>query len=103
MMVLEKRLMAGKPRVLSSEDAQFIANVPGDLRTGYVCRKPCNEIAADFHVSVETARGWYYKKQAFPILRKAEFAQIILARLDLREKQLATILKKIEAWLDNEG
>lgn len=94
--------MAGKPRVLSSEDAQFIADVPRYLKAGYWCRKPCNEIAADFHVSMETARDWYYKRQAFPISRKAEFLQIIRIRLDLRETQLETIRKKIKTWLNEE-
>ena len=60
--------MAGKPRLLSSKDAQFIADVPRFLRIGYHGHKPCDEIAADFHVSVETARGLLYKN-AFPISR----------------------------------
>jgi hypothetical protein len=92
--------MAGKPRVLSTEDAQFIDDVPHYLREVYICRKPCDEIAADFHVSVETARGWFYKKQAFPIYRKVEFGRILLASFDLRGKQLDAIRKiLIEEWL----
>ena len=48
--------MAGKPRLLSSEDAQFLTDVPRSLRISYPGHKPCDEISADFQVSVETAR-----------------------------------------------
>ena len=87
--------MAGKPKLLSSEDAQFLADVPRFLRIGYPGHKPCDQIAADFGVSVETARGWLYKN-AFPISRKVEFALIVIARCDLLDKKFGEIRKRIQ-------
>jgi len=87
--------MAGKPRLLSSEDAQFLTDVPPSLRIAHPGHKPCDEISADFQVSVETARGWFYRN-AFPISRKVQFAQIVIARCDLLDKEFGEIRKRIE-------
>ena len=86
--------MAGKPRLLSIEDAQFLTDVPRSLRIAYPGHKPCDGISADFQVSVETARGWLYRN-AFPISRKVQFAQIVIARIDILDQEYGEIRKKI--------
>jgi hypothetical protein len=76
----ERRFMAGKPKQLTKEDQEFIAAVPGILRSAYPRRHAHNEIAADFDVSVETAKGWLYKG-AFPIARKQQFVRVARRRI----------------------
>jgi hypothetical protein len=78
--------MAGKPRQLSKEDQEFLAEVPGVLRTAYPRPHAHNEIAADFDVSVQTAKGWLYKS-AFPISRKQQFIRIAIWHLDLETER----------------
>jgi hypothetical protein len=92
--------MAGKPRNLTDDDKEFLAEVPHLLRVCYPGRKPTEEIARDFGVSVHTAHGWLYR-DAFPIERKREFIKIGNQRidyLDARSKEAQAWI--IENWLD---
>jgi hypothetical protein len=75
-------MMAGKPRLLSSDDKKFLADVPHFFRQAYPGHNSHKEIANDFNVSVETAKGWLYKG-AFPIARKQQFVRIAMGRLEV--------------------
>jgi hypothetical protein len=86
--------MAGEPRLLSKEDKEFLATVPGILKIAYPRCHAHNEIAADFDVSVETVRGWIYKN-TFPITRKQQFIRIAISRLDFETERT----KKIRPFL----
>jgi hypothetical protein len=90
--------MAGKPRQLSKEDQELIAAVPGILRSAYSRPHAHNEIAADFNVSVQTARGWLYKS-AFPISRKQQFIQIAISRIDLETERAKKIRPPLVEWV----
>jgi hypothetical protein len=86
--------VAGKPRILTDDDKEFLADVPRVLSIAYPYPKPAVDIARDFDVSVHTAKGWLYKC-AFPIERKREFITKINQRLDERSAKL----KKIRAMI----
>jgi hypothetical protein len=73
--------VAGKPRILTDHDKEFLTEVPRSLRIAYPGRKAAEDVARDFDVSVHTAKGWLHRN-AFPLERKREFITKITRRLD---------------------
>ena len=86
--------VAGKPRIVTDDDKEFLAEIPHSLRIAYPGRKPAEDIARDFDVSVHTAKGWLYRN-AFPLERKREFITKIIQRLDYlsaRSKEIRRLI-----------
>jgi hypothetical protein len=105
--------MAGKPRLLSEEDREFLAEVPSTLKDAYRYRdlKTFGEegkwwrvnirsvIAKEFNVSEETVKDWLYNG-TFPISRKEQFCRLVIRRLERNRKIMAEVREALRRVIE---
>jgi hypothetical protein len=105
--------MAGKPRLLSEEDREFLAEVPSLLKDAYRYRnlktfrgedkwwrvRIRSVIAQEFNVSEETVKDWLYNG-TFPISRKEQFCRLVLSRFERNRKIRAEVRRALRRVID---